>query len=170
MKKLLLALLITPMACLALAQTTTVKATKVIAESSLQVGSSTSQKVDGFNLVIPVSPTDTKLPTSKAVKDFLLATAIIHGGAASGDLSGTYPGPSVVALRGRPLSATAPTLNQVLKWSGSQWVPGDDQYGPTYSAGTGLDITGMVISNTGDLSATNELQTLSLVGNDLTLS
>lgn len=170
MKKLFLAILLTPMACLSWAQTTTVKATKVIAESSLQVGSSTSQKVDGFNLVIPASPTDTKLPTSKAVKDFLLATAIIQGGAASGDLSGTYPGPSVVALRGRPLSATAPTLNQVLKWSGSQWVPGDDQYGPTYSAGAGIDVTGTVISNTGDLSATNELQTLSLVGNDLTLS
>ena len=37
-------------------------------------------------------------------------------------------------------------------------------------AGTGIDITGSTISNTGDLSNTNELQTLSIVGQDLTLS
>jgi len=42
--------------------------------------------------------------------------------------------------------------------------------GTTYTAGTGIGIAGSVISNTGDLSSTNELQTISLATNTLTLS
>lgn len=42
--------------------------------------------------------------------------------------------------------------------------------GVNYNEGTGIDITGNVISNTGDLSNTNELQTISLAGNTLILS
>lgn len=40
----------------------------------------------------------------------------------------------------------------------------------TYTAGTGISITGSTISNTGDLSNTNEIQTLSLSGSNLSLS
>ncbi len=42
--------------------------------------------------------------------------------------------------------------------------------GTTYTAGTGINIAGNQITNTGDLSATNEIQTISLTGNQLTLS
>jgi hypothetical protein len=42
--------------------------------------------------------------------------------------------------------------------------------GTTYTAGTGISIAGNVITNSGDLSATNEIQTLSKVGNTVTLS
>ncbi|HRE65545.1 MAG TPA: hypothetical protein PLM56_03495 [Cyclobacteriaceae bacterium] len=42
--------------------------------------------------------------------------------------------------------------------------------GTTYTAGTGISIAGNVITNSGDLSATNEIQTLNLVGVNLTLS
>ena len=42
--------------------------------------------------------------------------------------------------------------------------------GPTYTEGAGIDITGNVITNVGDLSNNNELQTISLAGNNLTLS
>jgi hypothetical protein len=42
--------------------------------------------------------------------------------------------------------------------------------GPTYTAGTGIGILGTTISNTGDLSTTNEINTsLSVVGTNLTL-
>jgi hypothetical protein len=41
---------------------------------------------------------------------------------------------------------------------------------PSYTAGTGISIAGTTITNTGDLSNTNELQTLSLSGTNLTLS
>ncbi|MCW5921210.1 MAG: tail fiber domain-containing protein [Saprospiraceae bacterium] len=42
--------------------------------------------------------------------------------------------------------------------------------GPTYSAGQGISVNGSTIVNTGDLSPTNELQTLSLNGNQLSIS
>jgi hypothetical protein len=42
--------------------------------------------------------------------------------------------------------------------------------GTTYSAGAGINISGSTISNSGDLSNTNEIQTLSLAGNTLSLS
>lgn len=42
--------------------------------------------------------------------------------------------------------------------------------GTSYNAGSGISITGNTISNSGDLSNTNEIQTLSLTGNTLSLS
>ena len=42
--------------------------------------------------------------------------------------------------------------------------------GTTYTAGTAISIAGGVINNTGDVSNTNELQTINLAGNNLTLS
>jgi hypothetical protein len=57
---------------------------------------------------------------------------------------------------------------QVLKWNGSTWAPAADN-NTTYTAGAGISITGTTISAT-DASATNEIQTLSLSGNTLSLS
>jgi len=54
------------------------------------------------------------------------------------------------------------TSGQVLKWNGTTWLPATDA-GTTYTGGTGIDVTGTVISNAGDLSATNELNTAALV-------
>jgi len=41
---------------------------------------------------------------------------------------------------------------------------------PTYTGGTGIQINGTTVNNTGDLSPTNELQTLSLQGDTILLS
>lgn len=42
--------------------------------------------------------------------------------------------------------------------------------GTSYTSGTGINIAGTVINNTGDLSATNEIQSLTLAGNTLSIS
>jgi hypothetical protein len=66
-------------------------------------------------------------------------------------------------------------VNQVLKWNGNEWIAANDNTdggsGPTYTPGSGISIDGNnVITNTGDLSAINEIQQLSLSGTVLTLS
>lgn len=50
-------------------------------------------------------------------------------GTASGDLSGSYPNPTVSRIQGRTVRSTLPTSGQVLKWDGSQWTPSADATG-----------------------------------------
>lgn len=59
------------------------------------------------------------------------------------------------------------TSGQVPKWNGLAWVPAtDDNTGTTYTTGIGIAISGgNVISNTGDLSNTNEIELPAQAGN-----
>jgi len=51
-----------------------------------------------------------------------------------------------LALQGTPVSPTPPTNGQVLKFDGTQWKPGPDAGGASYSAGAGLQLVGSVFS------------------------
>jgi hypothetical protein len=57
---------------------------------------------------------------------------------AGGDLSGSDTNQTVIGLQNRPVSSTAPTLNQVLEWNGSEWVPGAGGGGGGFTPGGDL--------------------------------
>ncbi len=78
----------------------------------------------------------------------------------AGDLSGTAASPTVTRIQGQSISSTAPTSGQVLKWNGTAWAPAaDTDTNTTYTAGTGLTLTGTVFSaNNATSTATGMVQ------------
>ena len=66
----------------------------------------------------------------------------ILSGTASGDLSGSYPNPTVIKIQTIPVSSTPPTSNQVLAFNGTNWIPTTLSISSSPTGAAGGDLSG----------------------------
>ena len=128
--------------------------------------------VSNTNEIQTISLTGAQLSLSNGGGAVTLPSAITYVGGTGISITGSG-NTRTVANTGDPSSTNE---IQTLSLAGSQLSLSNGggsvtlPTGTTYTAGTGINIAGNAISNAGDLSNTNEIQTLSVTGDQLSLS
>jgi hypothetical protein len=135
------------------------------------IGGQAMYKGGAYNIVVSAassSPGSTD-PGTTSNTPCNCPASLPPNGQAGGDLSGTYPGPTVNKILNRPISNTAPTTGQILKWTGTEWAPADDigsntNSNTTLTPGLGITITNNEISAAASAPIWNAFQ---LLGRDM---
>lgn len=117
--------------------------------------------------------TNQPIPTASNVASGLLTAAdwntfnskLSTVPALGGDLSGTVTAASVDKIKGTSVSATAPTVNQVLQFVGGVWTPSTLAAGGSVTnVATGTGLAGGPITNSGTISLANTAVTTGTYG------
>jgi len=107
--------------------------TNVLARAPLEVANGTS--VPEISLARATADADGYLATADWTRFDAKYDAATQCG---GDLSGPLASPTVTRLQSQPVSAASPGTSQVLKWTGAQWEPSDENSGGTVTRVTAL--------------------------------
>ena len=91
-------------------------------------------------------------------------------GPASGDLSGTYPAPTVDGIQTVPVSASAPTSGDALVYNGGSWSPGAGLKSPIAIERLATSAVQTITSSTNQLTPTTTLHRIQCNGTNQTLS